>query len=53
MGGAQTHEQMNMVRRPTTGVGKTIRGANQSAEIFMQATSPIICDKRMAVLCMY
>jgi hypothetical protein len=46
---AQTDEQMNVVSRAADGFGDSVRRANQSAEIFMQTSAPVIRDERMPV----
>ena len=49
MGRAQTHQQMNVIRRAAAGFGNAVRRANQTAEVFVQTRKPFVRDERMPV----
>ena len=46
---AQTNQQVNVVSHTSDEFGNSVRGANQSAKVFMQTISPFIRDERMPV----
>lgn len=45
----QTDEQVNMILCPTDRFRNTVRGANQTAEVFMQSRTPCFGDKGMPI----